>query len=396
MTSLGTSLIFRSFNHTNSEHDPNDKQRIAAHNYFTDSTRVGRSTRPRASQLVRANYGGDDHNSTRGVSVINVKPVNGCMTNIIETAPHIQKKIEIGQEDADGAENWMMGKLIEGGSAFRQNFFIRSYEIGPDKTVNLETIMNFLQDAALNQMIRSGVAAGNAFGYSKTMSLMKLIWVVTRIHIQINKDSSWGDVLEVDTWFVPVGKYSYHRDWTIRDRKTQQIVIQATCTYLMIDTETRKCSKIPDHIREELKPSTPQYAYQKKGGNIEKINKLTDEMTDISIRSNLVLGWSDLDLNQHVNNVKYLKLIMQSVPADILRDYSMRSITLEYRRECTEHDVIESLTSVDRSKPRLSGATGIESTHLLRIQDNKAELVRARMTWQSRGRSDISTNGYHK
>lgn len=87
---------------------------------------------------------------------------------------------------------------------------------------------------------------------------------------------------------------------------------------------------------------------------------------------------------------------MQSVPADIFRDYSMRGITLEYRRECTEHDVIESLTSVDRSKPKLSGATGIESTHLLRIQDNKAELVRARMTWQSRGRSDISTNGYHK
>ena len=39
----------------------------------------------------------------------------------------------------------MLGKFVEERFVYRQTFVIRSYEIGPDKTATMETLMNLLQ-----------------------------------------------------------------------------------------------------------------------------------------------------------------------------------------------------------------------------------------------------------
>lgn len=39
----------------------------------------------------------------------------------------------------------LRGRFVEDKFVFRQIFVIRSYEIGPDKTATMETLMNFLQ-----------------------------------------------------------------------------------------------------------------------------------------------------------------------------------------------------------------------------------------------------------
>jgi len=99
---------------------------------------------------------------------------------------------------------------------------------------------------------------------------------------------------------------------------------------------------------------------------------------------------------------------LQSVPTHILQDYDMTSMTLEYRRECRQANVIESLTSTKMNPPppppvvstttctkRLSIDHGnklgsdIESTHLLRMQDDKAEIVRARTKWHPKPMLEI-------
>ena len=78
---------------------------------------------------------------------------------------------------------------------------------------------------------------------------------------------------------------------------------------------------------------------------------------------------------------------MQSVPRELLEDYKMTSMTLEFRRECTQSDLLESMSS---SSSNVTGASNNDSVntkpdlqyiHLLRLQDTKAELVRARTEW---------------
>jgi len=81
---------------------------------------------------------------------------------------------------------------------------------------------------------------------------------------------------------------------------------------------------------------------------------------------------------------------MQSVPLDVLEDYHLTSITLDYRRECRQSQLLESLTSMTMTSsppaepPLASSLCGsdLHSTHLIRQQDDKAEIVRACAEWR--------------
>ena len=45
----------------------------------------------------------------------------------------------------DAGDAFRLGKFVEARLVYRQQFVIRSYEIGPDRTATMETIMNLLQ-----------------------------------------------------------------------------------------------------------------------------------------------------------------------------------------------------------------------------------------------------------
>lgn len=71
---------------------------------------------------------------------------------------------------------------------------------------------------------------------------------------------------------------------------------------------------------------------------------------------------------------------------EVLEEYNMGSITLEYRRECRQSDMLDSLTSTktrlkEHDNDMISNALDLECTHLLRMQDDQAEIVRARTVW---------------
>jgi len=65
----------------------------------------------------------------------------------------------------------------------------------------------------------------------------------------------------------------------------------------------------------------------------------------------------------------------------------MTSMTLEFRRECTQSDILESMTSASSkvigasNNKYVSKKPHLQYIHLLRLQDNKTELVRARTEW---------------
>ncbi|KAL9422560.1 hypothetical protein AB3S75_034770 [Citrus x aurantiifolia] len=342
------------------------------------------------------------------LEMISGKKVNGIRH--VHEAPNVRTKInshddelvvkQSQQPDNSPLRACLLGRFVEDRFVYRQTFSIRSYEIGPDKTATMETLMNLLQETALNHVTSSGLA-GNGFGATREMSLRKLIWVVTRIHIQVQRYSSWGDVVEIDTWVDASGKNAMRRDWIIRDYRTQDIITRATSTWVIMNRETRRLSKIPEQVRQEVLPFyLNTFAIDKEKTDVGKIDKLTDQ-TAGRIRSGLAPRWSDMDANQHVNNVKYIGWILESVPIHVLEDYNMTSMTLEYRRECRQSNLLESLTSTTASVTEDSNNNNknknshnhnssnnrkadLEYTHLLRMQADKAEIIRARSEWQSK------------
>lgn len=74
----------------------------------------------------------------KGLDMINGKKVNGIY---IGDSPLMNNNID----EETPLHACLRGKFVEDRFVYRQNFFIRSYEIGPDKTATMETLMNLLQ-----------------------------------------------------------------------------------------------------------------------------------------------------------------------------------------------------------------------------------------------------------
>lgn len=75
---------------------------------------------------------------------------------------------------------------------------------------------------------------------------------------------------------------------------------------------------------------------------------------------------------------------------NVLEDYEMKNITLEYRRECRQSNVLESLTSINKpyaltnnniTQNEDEDDDQIECTSLLRMETTHAEIVRATSLW---------------
>uniref|UniRef100_Q9FQY0 Acyl-[acyl-carrier-protein] hydrolase n=1 Tax=Iris germanica TaxID=34205 RepID=Q9FQY0_IRIGE len=269
-------------------------------------------------------------------------------------------------------------KIIENGLLYRQKFSIRSYEIGADQTASIETLMNHLQETALNHVKCAGLL-GNGFGSTPEMSKMNLIWVVTKMQVLVEHYPSWGDVIEVDTWAAASGKNGMRRDWHVRDWQTGQTIMRASSNWVMMNQNTRRLSKFPEEVRAEIEPYFMERAPVIDDDN-RKLPKLDDDTAD-HVRNGLTPRWSDLDVNQHVKNVKYIGWILESAPISILESHELASMTLEYRRECGRDSVLQSLTSVSNNCTDGSEELPIECQHLLR-NEGGSEIVKGRTEWR--------------
>ncbi|GAU45623.1 hypothetical protein TSUD_253990 [Trifolium subterraneum] len=199
------------------------------------------------------------------------------------------------------------GLIVEGGVGYRQTVVIRSYEVGADKTATLESILNLLQETALNHVWMSGLLS-DGFGATHGMMRNDLIWVVSRMQVLIDYYPIWGEVLEIDTWVGASGKNGMRRDWLIRSKATGRVFARATSTWVMMNGKTRRLSKMPEEVRDELTPWFIEKQAIKEDGP-EKIVKLDKEAKYMN--SDLKPKRSDLDMNQHVNNVKYLRWMLE-------------------------------------------------------------------------------------
>ncbi|KAJ6982079.1 hypothetical protein NC653_025247 [Populus alba x Populus x berolinensis] len=108
--------------------------------------------------------------------------------------------------------------------------------------------------------------------------------------------------------------------------------------------KTRRLSKMPEEVRAEISPwFIEKLAIHEDVP--EKISKLDSNAKYVN--SNLKPKRSDLVMNQHVNNVKYVRWMLETIPDQFLESHQLSGIILEYRRECGSSNIVQSLCEPD-------------------------------------------------
>ncbi|XP_068666049.1 oleoyl-acyl carrier protein thioesterase 2, chloroplastic-like [Aristolochia californica] len=295
------------------------------------------------------------------------------------------------------ADRLRLGSLAEDGFSFKEKFIVRCYEVGINKTATVETIANLLQEVACNHAQSVGFST-DGFATTPTMRKLHLIWVTSRMHIEVYKYPAWGDVVEIETWCQGEGKIGTRRDWILKDFATGEVIGRATSKWVMMNQDTRRLQRVSDDVRDEYLifcPRSSRLAFPEENNkSLKKIPKLEDPAQ--YSRLGLIPRRADLDMNQHVNNVTYIGWVLESIPQDIIDTHELQTITLDYRRECQHDDMVDSLTSPEsggEEVPKLDGSNGsaiakrgdqdlCQFLHILRLSPDGLEINRGRTEWR--------------
>ncbi|XP_071689304.1 palmitoyl-acyl carrier protein thioesterase, chloroplastic-like [Rutidosis leptorrhynchoides] len=267
----------------------------------------------------------------------------------------------------------LLGRMVSD-YVFRQGYKIRLWETGPGHVALLETLMNFIQEALVNRARSIGVLSDD-MNSTRVMSKHKLVWVVTKLQLEVDRYPTWDDVVYVDHWGSTSGKNAMCGTWLIRDSQTGEILVKASSHWIVMNKETRRLCKIPDDVRVELAPTTIDTPPVIQENDIQYKKFDTNEI--VHVRHGLLATWKDLDANQHVNNVKYTGWILESVPDWIMEKYELESMTLEFRRECMKGSVVQSQTLVlenDNSSER------VDCQHQLQFEGGSSGVILKGMT----------------
>ncbi|CAG7883087.1 unnamed protein product [Brassica rapa] len=281
-----------------------------------------------------------------------------------------------------------LGSLTEDGLSYKEKFIVRSHEVQSNKTATVQTIANLLQEVGCNQFQSVGFST-DGFATTPTMRKLNLIWVTSRMHIEIYKYPAWGDVVEIETWCQSEGRIGTRRDWILKDVANGEVTGRATSKWVMMNQDTRRLQKVSDDIRDEhliFCPKEPRLAFPEEENNrsLKKILKLEDpaQYSIIGLKPRR----ADLDMNHHVNNVTYIGWLLESIPQEIVDKHELQVITLDYRRECQQDDVVDSLTTSKNG----SATSGTQShndsqfLHLLRLSGDGQEINRGTTMWRKK------------
>ncbi|KAL4587597.1 hypothetical protein LXL04_000469 [Taraxacum kok-saghyz] len=274
------------------------------------------------------------------------------------------------------------GKMIEDDFVFQETFRIRVYEVGANQTASTETLMNHLLETTANHMKKIGLM-DNGFG-SEEMSKQNLAWVVAKIQMIVDTYPTWGDIVQIKTWKSAYGKNGVCCNLTFSDGKTGDILVKASSFWVMMNRNTRKISKFPNQVRVKLEQylvDTPPIVEQDMPRTWSKKSDTIDE----HVYKGLKPRWIDLDINQHVNHVKYIGIILESVPKNIMDNYEIDTMSLEYYKECSNDSVLKSFTSIlANENGELANSDVVDCHHLLQFEhgSGSGNIMKGRTRWR--------------
>lgn len=248
---------------------------------------------------------------------------------------------------------------------------------------------NLLQEVASNHAVAMWGRSSEGFATDPQLAELGLIFVMTRMQIQMDRYPRWGDVVDFETWFQEAGKLGAQRDWLMRDKLTGSVLGRATSTWVMINMHTRRLCKMPDEVRlrcnwYQLQP--PANAIQTEYTRL----KLPEVDPTVAVAGpSQVARKSDTDMNGHINNVTYLAWALETVPSEVHDGCHLYQVEIDYKAECHSGEVISSFGQRSQT-PNVLAANGagpdaLAFLHTLKRSEGQkeTELVRARTTWRA-------------
>lgn len=200
------------------------------------------------------------------------------------------------------------------------DFYIFPREADASKHLSLQNIGAYILDAA-------GMAAkARGFGMD-IMHERGLAWVTSRMAIEMTEYPSEYETISIETWIEDCSSIFSTRNFLIYNKK-REVIGQASTLWSIIDFKTRKIvdllknTDFVAHIPSTQNPlftmTKPKRVDYKGEGDPTYIHKVVV---------------SDIDMNQHVNSMKYLQWAIDTLSLNEIMNTTIKRLDINYLKE---------------------------------------------------------------
>ncbi|MBS0000589.1 MAG: hypothetical protein KFF73_16535 [Cyclobacteriaceae bacterium] len=249
-------------------------------------------------------------------------------------------------------------------SIWREKFKITHYFVNPDGQASIQGLSYCLQETAVNH------ATAGRFGYEDLIRNNQA-WVLTRQMIKLYQIPRVSEKIIIESWVDSSTDSISIRDFHILDEK-DNILGLARTSWMMLDLSSRKPVRIPSWLREDFPHQTGRIM---ENLPLDKIPLIRETGKDI-IPFRVV--YNDLDMNFHVNNIQYLKWVLDDFSYEFRLKYRLASIESNYLSEALYEDSLIRLTEQDTQNKE------VFITNIVNIK-NSRPILSSRTKWVEKG-----------
>jgi acyl-ACP thioesterase len=243
-----------------------------------------------------------------------------------------------------------------------KEYIVHVYETGPDLRLNLHSLFDYFQDIASDHAVK--------LGYGRD-DLMKKnnFWVLSRIYAEITVWPQWGETITITTWPRGTERLFALRDFEVRDHKGKSIA-RATSSWLIVDRDTKRIQRPDNHLSQYKTLLSVDKTLPRNAIKLEPADPNGRRTQQFSVRI------SDLDINLHTNNSRYLKWVSDSYDLDFILNNIPISAEINYLAESHFNDTIAIIISKEKENSN-------EFNHSIMRTSDSTELCRLRIKWKN-------------
>lgn len=197
---------------------------------------------------------------------------------------------------------------------------VRYSEIGEDKKLTLNSLLNYFQDCTTfhSESVGRGMEVLEKAGYA---------WVLVSWQVCVNRYPKMGENIRVCTWPYGFRGFCGERNFQLLTDQGE-VLAYANSVWTFLNVKTGMPAKIlPEEgaAYESEKKLDMEYAPRK-----IVVPKTADTMDSFTVKQH------HLDTNHHVNNAQYVRMAQDYIPVD----YEIHQMRAEYKKQALLDDVI--------------------------------------------------------
>ncbi len=233
---------------------------------------------------------------------------------------------------------------------FDREFQLRYFEMNKFGVASPTTMLTLLEETSADHCY--------AIGHSLyQLGDENIGWVLVAGTLQMDRYPNYKEKITIRTWLSKYTNIKGFREHFIYDQQGN-IIGRGRGIWVFFDIERRRPVMIFDDIKEKWGTC-----------NIDSIDINTSKkigpIDDPEFEQSFRVNKFDTDMYKHVNNIRYLEWVVESVPEEIIDNYYLHSIDGRFIGEANYGETIVSGTKFDATETSFMHTVKTEGTDLL-------------------------------